>query len=798
MNKYKQPLIAHSLAFGVFFLILFVFFKPSFEGKLLPQNDVLQGLSSSKEALDFRAETGEEALWTNSMFSGMPTYIINTHYSGDWVMAFNYKLRFLPIITDAVFINFLGFYIFLLCLGVSPLICFLGASSYAFAPFSIISAEAGHIYKILAVGYLPIFIGGLVLILKRQKYLLGAAVTTLGVGLSFASQHYQIVFYAFLLGGVYCVVKGIELLLAKQIPTLAKSAIIILFTIALGFGPGIGRTWGIMEYNPYSIRGQKELKSENKATSGLDKEYAFAWSQGVWETMTLVVPNLYGGASGQELDKKSETYQTLRKNNIPTSNIKSFCKNVPTYWGDQPFTAGPVYFGIIFVALFILCIFSMPKQQYLWLLVGAVFFTLLALGDNFSTFNYFLFDYVPMFNKFRAVAMALTITTFCFIGMACLGLNAFFELENDKKTVVLKKTALWSLGVLGVVYLFGLFMSFTNDKDATYKLPEWLLEAIISDRKSMFQKDAFRSLFFIGLLLTALYLYIKNTLSKNVTIIVIAAVALLDIMMINSRYISHDKYVKKTLDEQVPFTAADRQILEDKDPNFRVFDLNNPFNNALTSYHHKSIGGYHGAKMQRYQDLIERHLSQNNQKVLDILNCKYILTNQAEQPVFERRTQNGNAWFVKNVTTVNSPDEEIEALNTFDQYNDAVVDVSKFKTSATTYSKDESASIKLDSYKPNHLTYTATNTGNGLALFSEIYYAAGWNAYIDGKPTNHIRCDYILRGLEVPAGTHKIEFKFEPVSYHTGNKISLIASILVFGLLLGAVGWEVKKGLKKA
>lgn len=801
MSSILKSITPHIIALLAFFIILFLFFKPAFEGKRLPQNDVLQGESAGKQGKNYKEKTGEEALWCTSMFSGMPAYMINTHYPGDYLMKLHYKFRGLfPYTADVVAVNFICMYIMLCCFGMRAELAFIGGFAYAFSPFTIMSTEAGHLYKVLAMGYFPLIIGGVKLIYDN-KLVVGALLASLGTGLELVAQHYQITYY----GIILILLMGFTYLFyaikTGEIKRFVLSSLLLVAAALIGVGPSVARLWTTFEYNEYSIRGKKELtplEGASQVKEGLDKDYAFSWSQGIWETMTYVIPNLYGGGSGEKLDKSSHTYKALRSQNVPNSNIKSFTQNVPTYWGDQPFTSGPMYAGITILALAILGVFTINKREKTWILCGIIILTTLSWGRNFESLNFFLFDHFPMYNKFRTVSMALSIVNFGLILLAILGVNSFLLLEKVDQLNILKKLAIAIVSIIGFVYFISLFLSFEGPKDETMKLPTWLLNAIIDDRKSMFHSSTFRSLLLSSLIIGVLYWSTTKKQSLLYVYISLSVLTIFDLWSVNKKYLSHNDFKKFKDATEVPFTAADRQILEDKDPNYRVFDLNNPFNNALTSYHHKSIGGYHGAKMQRYQDLIERHLSKNNQKVLDILNCKYIITNQPEQPVFERRTQNGNAWFVKNVTTVNSPDEEIEALNTFDQYNDAVIDATKFKTGTTTYSKDENASIKLETYKPNHLTYTATNTGNGLALFSEIYYAAGWNAYIDGTPTNHIRCNYILRGLEIPAGTHKVEFKFEPQSYHTGNKISLIASILVFSLLLGAVGWEVKKELKKA
>lgn len=793
MNSSVSKAIQYILPLVLFIGILSIYFAPEFfEGKYLKQNDVLQGISAGHETQEFRDNNGEEALWNGTMFSGMPTYLINIRYSGDWVAKLHLALRFLPHTADAIFINFLGFYILLLCFRVNPWLSGIGAFTYAFSAFTIVSAEAGHIFKVLAIGYLPLVFGGIKLVFSNKK-LIGFSLIALGTALELAAQHYQITFYGYILAGLMTLVYLFQE--RNDIKKLITTGAIVFFGVVIGLGPGIGRTWGVLEYNEHSIRGKKELTSENKETvkEGLDKEYAYAWSQGVWETMTIVIPNLYGGASGEELDKKSSTYIALKENRVPTSTIKNITRNAPTYWGPQPFTSGPIYFGIITIALFILGIYTLDQVNKTWLIAGALLFVFIALGKNFETFNYFLFDHVPMFNKFRAVAMALSITAFCMLLMGIIGLNTWLEKPEEERITILKKTTITSFGLVIGIWLISLFiLSFEGPKDATYKFPEWLLDALIADRKSMFHMDTLRSLIFLLLGMATLYLFTNKTLQKNTLYIALACVVLLDLWTINKRYLNTDDFVTEQIKRQVKPDAADLKILADKTLSYRVIDMNNPFNNGITSFHHKSIGGYSGAKMQRYQDLIERHISQNNQKVWDMLNTKYIKTTDPNNPVVPRSTNLGNAWFVNSIKLVNNPNEEIDYLTEFNPQEECVIDKSKFDISTTEFQKNQ-ASAELVSYQPNKMTYKTNNANDGFLVFSEIYYPEGWKITIDGKEAKQVRCNFVLRGLNVPAGEHTIEYRFEPDSYYIGNKISLFASILVFGLLFGAIFLEYRQ-----
>jgi hypothetical protein len=782
----------------VFIALLAVYFSPEFfENKYLQQNDVQQGISVGKETTDFRNNSGEEPLWMGTAFSGMPAYMINTIYSGDWMMKLNQLLRFLAQTADAIFINFLGFYILLLCFGVNPTLAGIGGFAFAFTTYTLVSAEAGHIYKLLALGYLPIILGGIHLIFKK-KWLLGFALMALGTGLQMAGQHYQITFYGLIIAAIMTVSYMISE--RKDVKTALIGGTIVLAGLLVGFGPSASRVWGLMEYSPYSIRGEKELVAEDgiAAVSGLDKEYAFGWSQGVWESMTIVIPRLYGGSNAENVGENSVLFEQLQKNNVPRQNIMSFVKGAPLYWGDMPFTSGPVYFGIIVLMLFILGLFTVPNKEKIWLLVGAVFMMLISFGKNMAFFNYFLFDYLPVFNKFRAVSMASSIVNVSFLLLGILGLHYWLKFDKAKQFELLKKAAIFSLGLIGFVWIASfVFLNFSAVSDASRDYPEWLISAIRDERKSVFNKDAMRSIIFTSLGLLALYLYNKDKIKINMALGLVALLTVSDLWLIDKRYINAEDFKGTSISGQVEPDAADLKILNDKGLSYRVLDLNNPFNNGLTSSFHKSIGGYHPAKIQRYQDLIENQISKNNQQVLDMLNTKYIKTTDPANPVYMRPTNSGNAWFVSKVSTVSSANEEMKFLDSLQVASEAVVDKNKFSISKTTFKLD-SATATLTSYAPNKLTYQTSNGNEGFLVFSEIYYPEGWNVYVDGQKGEYLRTNYVLRAMEVPAGNHTIEWRFEPESYVVGNKISLGFSILIVLAIAGALFLEFKnyrKGL---
>ena len=799
MEQLKK-ILPHFLSFIGFIGILSIYFSSAFfDGKELPRNDISQSYNAAKETVDFRGETGEEPLWTGRMFSGMPTYLLNTKYSGDIVHEIQMKLRFLPGSIDTFSFHFIGFYVLCLVLGLRPLTSFVSSVVFMFSSFTILSIEAGHVWKIIAMGCVPLVLAGMLLIFKK-KYFLGSAIFVLATALIINSNHYQVVYYFIFFAFIGVLATGYDFVIKKDFKHLIVSLGLFGSLGLVSIGPSIGGVWSIMEYNPFSMRGGTELVSEltseeevKESSSGLTKDYAFAWSQGKWETFTLLIPNLYGGSSHESLDDESHSYKVLIDNRQPKKIARNYVKALPTYWGDQPFTGGPMYAGVVLVFFFVFAIITMDHKHWSWIVAGGLFLLFISWGRNLEFFNYAMFDYFPMFNKFRTVSMAIFFPMLALVIVGAMGFEKVLTIDSD----LLKKNALRSLyitagSIMGVYLLTFMFEDFVGLKDAQMGLPDWLMAAIVDDRKSMLNQDTFRSIFIIISSFVLVYLFSIKKLNKMTFIILIGVLSIGDLVSFNKRYLKNADFTESEGYVAPRLTKADQMILKDKGLSYRVLNVNNPFNEATTSYFHKSIGGYSGLKMRRYQDIIERQISKNNQAALDMLNTKYLILKDPNNPVYQRRTACGNAWFVTNVVEVNSPIEEINALNndslnTFNPNVTAVVDVTNFKTSATKYSEGE---ITLTDYIPNKMSYTSSNSGKGLAVFSEVYYPIGWNAYIDGKKSEYIRVNYILRGLELPKGEHEVVFKFEPVSYTAGNQIALYSSILVLlifggGLFLG-------------
>lgn len=803
-----KKLIPHIVAIIIFIILNLVMYWPLFmENKELNQNDVIQGKSANQEINEFREQTGEEALWTNSMFSGMPAYLINVQWSGELLKYIPRTIeKIIPTPASHTFIAMLSFYILLLVFKVNPYLAIGGGLAYGLNSFFLISVEAGHIWKVAAISWMPAVLAGIVLAFQK-KYLWAFIITALTMALEIRSNHLQITYYLLLVVLVFGLFQLIAAIKNKTLPDFGKAIGVLAIAVLLGLGANLGKVWTAYEYGKYSIRGEAELSSNTESSGGLDRSYAFAWSNGILEPFTFLIPNFFGGASQEEISTDSDLAKGLQSRGAGTGQIRSFVKNVPTYWGDQPFTSGPYYMGAIIIFLFILGIIFVKGPIKWWLVTASALGIILSWGKNFEVFNYFMFDYFPGYNKFRAVSMTVAMPFLC---MPLLGFLGIKELRNANWPKV-KKQFLTTIAIaagLCLLFVIGSFMmGFRGAVDAQLGDQPWLVDLIREQRASMLRTDAFRSFFFIIATGGILYFWKENKLKDGLAIGLVVAVIAIDLIPVSKRYLNEDNFVKENRGELITKTEADKRILQD-DGHYRVLNLNNPFNEARTSYYHSSVGGYHGAKMRRYQDLIENHLQNemstmveklrsgdsdlSNFGIINMLNTKYIkFGNQAGQ-VIPNQQANGNAWFVKEVKTVSNPDEEIEKLANINTKQEAVINTDRFDLSQEVFSKGK---IELISYAPNELIYTSNNNSNGLAVFSEIYYPKGWKAYIDGKESDILQVNYVLRGLEIPSGNHEIRFEFKPDAYFIGNKVMLGSSIVIFILLIGGLAFQIRKSL---
>ena len=802
----KKSIIHHFISIFALIAVLLIYFYPTIQGKILVQDDITRSIATSKEARDFRADTGEEALWTNSQFGGMPTFQMNTEYPSNLMRYFEKGLKFyriLPDKTGLIFMLLLGFYFLLITLGVDKRISVIGAIAFGFSTFFIISLGVGHNSKLRSIGYIAPIIAGVLMTYKGKK-LLGGAITAFTLALAINANHFQITYYLFLLLLVLASVYLFQAIQKKNTKDFFISSAILLLSALLSVGPNVSKLWTTYSYSGETMRGGKSELTVHKEKSkgGLDIDYALKWSYGKMESLNLLMPNFYGGSSTKELNTSSNTYKKLVKNGVNKRQAKKYIERMPIYWGEQQFTSGPTYLGAIILFLFLIGTFIIRGPTKWWIVIGSVLALMIAWGSNLMWFNQLMFEYFPMFNKFRAPSMALTIVCFTAPLLAMLALNKMLTTENISKYWDKIKLSFYILGGLCLLfYLFGgSLFSFEGLSDDSLKQQGWPIDAIVSDRVNLLKSSAIRSLLLISLVFGLIWSYSKQKLSANLFIGIVGFLILADIWIVDKEYLGADNFHKASAKEKsyLP-SVADQQILKDNDPNFRVFNLSvNPFTDALTSYHHKSVGGYHGAKLIRYQDMIDKHLSKQNMQVINMLNTKYLITQNkktGQKQAQLNRTALGNAWFVNKILWAENADNEIDLLGDFNATNEVVID-SRYKDYFTKEIEINSSTINLINYKPNHLTYKANvNNEHAFAVLSEIYYEGSgndWQAYIDDNPVEHIRVNYLLRGMNIPNGEHIIEFKFSPPSYFVGEKISLVFSILVILLFFGALAVEFK------
>ena len=792
---FKNIILPHIIALTVLFSILSVFFAPVYSGKTLVQNDIIQHTGAAKAINDFRDKHGEEPLWTNSLFGGMPAFMVSTRHTGEIFTSLIHTFRrALPEHINLLFIGGISFYILMIVAGFTPTISLTASISFIFSAYTLVSLEAGHNGKIETLAYSPLVLAGIYLVLKKD-FIKGFIISLIGTTMFINSGHYQIMYYLFLgvgISSVYFIVKYIQ---DKDLISIGKIMGVFAIVILIAIGNNYSKLFTSLDYiQNHSTRGKKELKDNKEGATdeaAMDYDYAFAWSYGILESATLVIPYYYGGSSREDLGTKSATYEALKSNNVPSSQAKNFVANLPTYWGEQPFTSGPTYFGAVIILFFILA-FVLWNSKLKWYLLGAIIFTwFLSLGKNLSSFNYFLFDNLPGMNKFRAVAMATSVTQLFVVIVAMTGIYLVYKNDEIDIKKVFKGIGI-SIGGVILLVLIGISQDFSGVVDAQLaNQPGWILDAIREDRKNLLLSDAFRTLIFMALASIVIFLKFNKKITSSQFSIAILVFILIDLWGVSKRYINEDNFSKNTKESAFKITPADELILQDKD-NFRVFNVStNTFNENNTSYLHQSVGGYRPAKMQRYQDIIERHLSKNNMKVVDMLNTRYIIRGSQAKDVVKNPNALGNAWFIQNINSVNTPNEEIDALNKFNPKDEAIVDLSRFNISNQNF--NGKGNIKLVDWDLNYLKYEYDASDDAFVVFSENYYDNGWVSTVDGNEKEHIRVNYILRGMEVPKGKHSIEFKFEPQNYYTNNKIASISSIISF-LLIGFVAFI---GLRK-
>jgi hypothetical protein len=811
MEKIKwESVWPHGLAVMVFLVVTVLFFNPIFfGGKVLDQHDIQQFRGSSKSILDYRTATGEEALWAPSMFSGMPAYLVSMHWSDGPVIWVKKILSvFLPHPDSNIFLAFLCYYILLLSFGIRPFLAIAGGLAFGLSSYVIIGLGAGHNARIGAITFMPLVMAGIHLTFSNRRFI-GFAVTALGLALHLRENHLQITYYLMLIVVAYGLVQLIYAYREKQIKEFFTSIVILVPAVVVAAGTFFGQFWAITEYTHYSIRGPSELANPNssEAVDGLSKSYAFAYNYGIWEPASLLIPNFYGGISKEPSfvnDQKSETYKAL-VNSTDNQLANQLVNYTSTYWG--PGTGGAYYAGSIIIFLFVVGILLADKKYVWWLVPLSVFSLMISWGDSFSTFNYFMFDYFPGYNKFRSFSFGLIIILFT---MPLLGMLGLEKLLKNELTKDVKKKLLIAFGATGgvclLVLLFAGMGNFTREGEG--QLPAWFLKALHADRRGMMRDDALRSLAFIFSIFILLYFNVPKKLPALAFYGFLIFMVAMDLSIVDKRYFSNDKFQRKHDNAFIVPNGADQAILQDKSY-YRVYNLRSPWIEARTSYFHHSLGGYHGAKLRRYQDLYDSCIIPQTGKLgsdwqagkpdyekygaLNMLNAKYIVYGPDANNIIVNPSANGNAWFVREIHQVSSPTEELKATGEVNTKNVAVIDNSKVRAQDLKATIDSAATVTLKEFTPPLIKYESQSSTEGLVVFSEIYYPKGWHAFIDGKETDILRADYVLRALMVPAGTHQIEFKFEPKPYLIGNRITFASNWAVLLIALGCIGWSVKK-----
>lgn len=821
MNKFDiKKFLPYITAIILFIAIPYAYFPEVLQNKIVNQSDVSSWRGAANESLEYKEKTGEQTLWTNSMFGGMPTYMISTRYDANKVKLVNGWLNIGDRPASYYFVAMLSFFLLMMVFGLNPWLGIIGAIAFAFSSYNFIIIQVGHNAKMLAIAYMPMVLAAVVYAFKKNR-ILGSIFLGISLALEIVAKHPQITYYLGLVVMVYGAYELYHAIKNKTLIDFSKTLGMLIIAAGLAVATNADYLITTTEYSKYTMRGPSELThNKDNKTTGLDKDYATQWSYGIDETFNLLIPNYKGGASGGKLSEDSEIYKLLSRQD--PSYAKKVIQQMPTYWGPQPFTAGPVYMGAIIIFLFALGLCLIKGKTKWWILTATLLSIALAWGHHFKTLTYFFLDYFPLYNKFRTVSMILVMAQLTIPLLAMLALKRIYQGDIEKKDFMksMKIAVGATAGFCLVAYLIpSISGSFTTASDAS--MHEMIANALRLDRIALLKADAIRSLIFILLAAATIWAAYNKKLKTNYSYIILAVLVLADMWTINKRYLNGDHFVKeRQFSNQFELRPVDKIILQDKDPNYKVLDFSvNTFNDSHISYHHKTIGGYSAGKLRRYQDMIDFHISKEmhrfakaanaskslneidsiiaGMKVINMLNTKYIITSPNAAPL-SNRSALGNAWFVNDYKIVPNADAEITALYSFNPKEEAIIDKQfEDQLNDRAFNPDANASIKLETYEPNRLVYKTQAQSEQLAVFSEIYYPKGWKVTIDGKEAKHFRANYILRSMIVPAGNHTIEFKFSPDSFRTGTNISLISSILLLLLLAGSAAFIVRKELKK-
>jgi hypothetical protein len=817
MNNWIKRNNVHLIVAAIFFVITYAYFlSPILQGKALYQGDVLQAKAMQKEIMDVKEKTGHAPLWTNQMFGGMPSYQIWAKYGSNiTTYVIDVLKTVFPNPVDTVLLYLFGAYLLLHTLKINPWLAAAGAIAMAFTSYNFIYIEAGHANQAYAIAFFAPILAGILLTL-RGKYITGGALTAFFLAMELRSNHVQMTYYLLLAIIILICIELYHAIKAKLTGPFFKSIAYLAVATVLAVLVNFGSLWTTYEYSKDTIRGKPNLTKENESVgTGLGKEYAYNWSQSVTECFTFFIPNAYGGGGATNAGNDSHVVKALIDKNIDAQQAQSIAAQLPLYWGNKPGTSGPWYFGAIVFYLFVLGLIIV-KDRIKWWLVGAILLSVfLSFGKNLPFISDLFFDYFPLYNKFRAVESTLVIAALCFPILAILALNEV--LVNREKPYIFNKAklAFYISGGLTLVMIVlpGIFLDFKSSEHQAFitqltqafrgdaGIANSVAAALVQDRAAVERTDAIRTLIFIALAFGLTWIVIKQKLNITFAALAFMGIILVDMWSVDKRYLRDENFIpKENLDQAYTPREVDTFIMRDTDPDFRVMDLSlpDPFHDSRSSYYFKTVGGFHSARLRRFDELVENQFTKSvNQDVLDMLNTKYIITadqKTGSASMHANSTACGHAWFVKSVKYVKDADEEMMAISSFSPKDEAMIDV-KYKSvvEAKPIAADPSGTIELTSYAPDHLTYQTGSKVNQVAVFSEIYYDKGWKMLIDGVEQPYYRADYLLRAATIPVGNHKVEFIFHPTSYYAGENISLAGSILLVLALGGAAYTENKK-----
>lgn len=775
-NISLRCLFRHGLALLIFAIISILYFFPLLEGKKILQNDIVQYSGMSKELRDYRLENSSETYWTNSAFSGMPTYQLGAKYDNNFIKKADLLIRFLPRPADYLFLYFLGFYVLMFSLKIEYRLAILGALSFGLSTYLLIIIGAGHNAKAHAIAYMPFVLSGFIFIM-RKKYFLGFLITTFFLGLQITSNHFQMTYYLMLLISILGIWFLYKNLINKDYKHILNSTAVVFVSSMLALLMNASNLLATYEYSKYSTRGNASTLTINpdgstkEISTGLDFDYITQWSYGFFETFNLFIPRIVGGGSSEELDKSSSFYKFLVANGYNNIDALNIVKNSPTYWGNQPFVEAPAYIGITVFFLFVFSVFLYRGKHLVWILSAIFLSLILSYGKNLNFLTEFFINNIPFYNKFRAVASIQVILELCIPILSIFGLQQLFDsrISNKKKLKALTYTFIFFIAILLVLLAMMSSLNFSGVSDQM--LGQEIISVLIEDRKSIYSSQLVRTFLYILICSLILFLFIKNKLSKNSLIISLAVIILFDLISFSQVYINESNFTdKKYVDSPYKMDVIYNQIKNDQS-DFRILDLTT--NSTKPNYFFNSVLGYHAAKLGRYQEIIDFYLSKNNINVLSMLNTKYFIYNDSiGAKLYTNEMTSGSAWFIRENINVKNDNEEILSLAALEFMNSSVSQ----KIEDKNYN-NRIYNIELIDKKPNYLKYKAKTDEEGLAVFSEVYYPHGWVSLINGKQVNHFQVNYILRGMEIPRGEHIIEFVFDPDVVKTGSTVSLFGSI---------------------